>query len=240
VKWARLFRRNQARIGDRTGAKVCYSSDLPRDPTTSGSGLDHIEVLAPGCPEYRRGSPAWTSTASVIKKWLAEFTKQRCHDFGIPTRRYRLNGWDPDRADWRPFERATAYITPVDASPVLLAPLDLLRRLPWTQLYDYYKSTILRLVLPANRSSHVVAKKSVLAYNRANYDLVRRYVDHREKQSTAVIQIPYLPPLQLDTLKRKATQIRAIPPRSHRWRGQEVRSSGVRPARFRYLTPRWT
>lgn len=67
-------------------------------------------------------------------------------------------------------------------------------------------------MLSPSRRNRVEAKENVLAYNRANYDLVRRYVDHRERQSSACHPDPLFTPLQLDTLKRKAAQIRALPP----------------------------
>jgi hypothetical protein len=179
-------------------------------PQLEDAGLDHIEILAllvPKIGEDRLGD----ITASVLKKWLADFTTQQCKDLGIPTQRYRLNGWDGDRLDWRPFDARLPY-DPADGSSVLLAPLDLLRRLPWINYPDYYKSTYSRLVLQAGQSMRTVAKENVLAYNRTNYNLVRRYVHHRENQSDACRPDPLFTPLQLDTLKRKATQIRALPP----------------------------
>jgi hypothetical protein len=68
-------------------------------PQLEASGLDHMEMLAllvPGIAEDRISD----LTASVIKGWLAQFTKRRCEDYGIPTRKYRLTGWDADRLDF--------------------------------------------------------------------------------------------------------------------------------------------
>lgn len=178
-------------------------------PQLQDTGLDHIEVLALLVPKIAEDRLS-DITASVLKKWLAEFTRQRCNDLNIPTHRYRLNGWDSDRLDWCPFDAQLPY-NPADESPVLLAPLDLLRRLPWINYPDYYKSTYSRLVLSPSRRNRVEAKESVLAYNRANYDLVSRYVEHRERQSAACHPDPLFTPLQLDTLKRKAAQIRSLP-----------------------------
>lgn len=179
-------------------------------PQLEDTGLDHIEVLALLVPKIAEDRLS-DITASVLKKWLAEFTRQRCNDLNIPTQRYRLNGWDSERHDWRPFDARLPY-NPADDSPVLLAPLDLLRRLPWINYPDYYKTTYSRLVLSPTRRNRVESKENVLAYNRANYDLVRRYVDHRERQSSACHPDPLFMPLQLDTLKHKAAQIRALAP----------------------------
>jgi hypothetical protein len=179
-------------------------------PQLRDTGLDHIEILALLVPKIAEDRLS-DITASVLKMWLAEFTSQRCKALSIPTHRYRLNGWDSDKLKWRPFDTELPY-NPADGSPILFAPLDLLRRLPWINYPDYYKSTYSRLVLSASRLNRAEAKESVLAYNRANFDLVSRYVDHRERQASACHPDPLFTPLQLDTLKRKAVQIRALPP----------------------------
>ncbi len=114
-------------------------------------------------------------TASVIKRWLAEFTQRHCQQWGIPTTRRRLIGWDPAALDWRPFDAYLPY-NPSDASPVLLAPLNLLRRLPWLNYGDYYRTAYAPLVLPPGRAGRAVAKQDVLAYNRAHFDTVRGYL----------------------------------------------------------------
>jgi hypothetical protein len=178
-------------------------------PQLEPAGLDHLEVLAllvPRIAEDRISDLA----ASVLKPWLAEFTDRRCRDLGIPTRRFRMIGWDANRLDWRSFEARLPY-APADESPILLAPLDLLRRLPWINYPDYYKTTYSRLVLPPGRQGRAVSKEAVLAYNRAHYDLVKAYVKARENDAAACASDPLFTPLQLDTLKRKATQLRALP-----------------------------
>jgi hypothetical protein len=100
---------------------------------------------------------------------------------------------------------------PIDGSPVLLAPLDLLRRLPWINYADYYKSTYARLVLPATQFERSVAKKIVLTFNRAHYQVIHGYVRGREKEAYECTPDPLFTPLQLDTLKRKVSQIHLLP-----------------------------
>jgi PD-(D/E)XK nuclease superfamily len=178
-------------------------------PQLEAAEVDHLEVLALLVPKIAEDRIS-DITASVLKRWLAEFTSRRCRDLGIPTRRYRVTGWDFDRLDWRSFDAQLPY-NPTDESPVLLVPLDLLRRLPWINYPDYYKTTYARLVLAPDRRRRVVPKEAVLAYNRANYEIVRGYVTRREEQSEACVPDPLFTPLRLDTLKRKAAQLRALP-----------------------------
>ena len=77
-------------------------------PQLRGEGLDHLEVLAllvPGIAEDRISD----LTASVVKRWLAEFTEHHCQQWGIPTNRRRLVGWDPAALDGRPFDAHLPY-----------------------------------------------------------------------------------------------------------------------------------
>lgn len=178
-------------------------------PQLQVGSLDHLEILAllvPGIAEDRISDV----TASVIKGWLADFTAQQSDLHGFPTRKVRLTAWDATALDWRPLEALLPY-NPADGSPVLLAPLDLLRRLPWINYGDYYKSTYARLVLPPGRTGAVIAKPSVLAYNRAHFDVVKGYVAQREAEAAACGPDPLFAPLRLTTLKKKVKEIRALP-----------------------------
>ena len=194
-------------IGPKLGAAIIET--FQQVPQLEDYGLDHLEILAllvPNIAEDRISD----LTASVIKRWLAEFTSSRCKNLDIPTQRYRLTGWDADMLDWCPFDALLPY-NPTDGSPVLLVPLNLLRRLPWISYPDYYKSTYTRFVLPAARLGRSISKDSVLAYNRAHYQVVRSYVNSREDQADACMPDPLFSPLSLDTLKRKASQIHSLP-----------------------------
>ncbi len=178
-------------------------------PQLEASGLDHVEMLAllvPGIAEDRISD----LTASVVKGWLAEFTERRCEEHGIPTRKYRLTTWDPARLDWRPVDARLPF-NPHDASPVLLAPLALLRRLPWINYGDYYRTAYAPLVLPPGRQRKAVAKQEVLAYNRAHFDVVKGYVLEREARADACGPDPLFAPLKLTTLKKNVADLRALP-----------------------------
>ncbi len=178
-------------------------------PQLEASGLDHMEMLAllvPGIAEDRISD----LTASVVKGWLAEFTELRCETYGIPTKKFRLTSWDAERLDWRPLVAHLPF-NPSDGSPVLLAPLDLLRRLPWINYGDYYRTTYAPLVLAPGRAGSAVAKQEVLAYNRAHFNVVKGYVAEREAHAAACDPDPLFAPLKLSTLKKKVADLKALP-----------------------------
>lgn len=178
-------------------------------PQFGESGFDHLEILALVVPKVAEDRIS-DLTVSVLKNWFAKFTSARCRELGVPTREYRLVGWDANKLDWLPFSASLPY-NPSDGSPVLLAPLDLLRHLPWINYPDYYKTTFSHLVLEAGHTRSAIPKPQVLAYNRANYEIVRSYVSGRESQSDACTPDPLFTPLKLDTLRRKVAQLRALP-----------------------------
>jgi hypothetical protein len=177
-------------------------------PQLEATGLDHMEMLAllvPGVAEDRISDLA----ASVLKGWLADFTVKRCEYFGVPTAKYRIMSWDAVRLDWRLLQVRLPF-NPTDHSPVLLAPLDLLRRLPWINYGDYYRSTYASLVLPAGRTGTAVAKSDVLSYNRAHFGVVQGYVAEREANAHECGPDPLFTPLRLTTIKKKLTEIKAL------------------------------
>jgi hypothetical protein len=177
-------------------------------PQFQAAGLDHLEVLSllvPGIAEDRISD----LTASVLKRWLSEFTERRCYDWGIPTTRHRLLGWDAAAFEWRPFDARLPH-NPADGSPVLLAPLNLLRRLPWINYGDYYRTAYAPLVLPPGRAGRV-AKQVVLTYNRAHFDTIRSYVAEREASSGVCAPDLLFAPLTLAIVKRKVSEIKALP-----------------------------
>jgi hypothetical protein len=178
-------------------------------PQLEQTGLDHIEVLALLVPKIAEDRIS-DVTASVIKAWLAEFTQARSDDLGLPTRKFRLLSWNVAARAWGSFESRLPY-NPEDGSPVLLAPLNLLRRLPWINYGDYYRTAYAPLVLPARRMGKAVPKQDVLAYNRSHYNMIRTYVTRREQQADACGPDPLFTSLRLETIKRKMTQLRALP-----------------------------
>ncbi|MFE3408689.1 hypothetical protein ACFXMT_10205 [Streptomyces mirabilis] len=178
-------------------------------PQLHSVGINHIELLALLVPKVAEDRIS-DITASVLKKWLAEYSEEQSKQLGIPTQRFRMVGWDGGRLDWAPFNCQLPY-NPVDGSPIILCPLDLLRRLPWINYADYYRSTYAPLVLPPGRSRKAIPKESVLAYNRAHYDAVQGYVASREANASLCTPDPLFTPLRLTTLKRKLAELRKLP-----------------------------
>jgi len=173
--------------------------------------LDHIEELqlfVPGVAEDRISD----LTGSILRDFFAEYTAEQAQKLKLPTRRFPVGMvWDAVDAKWKAGPIFDLPYNPIDSTPLLLAPLNLLRHLPWINYEDFYRSYFSRYVLPADRSVAKVPKPDVLAYNRANYEIVQRYVEEKERTAAQCRPTPLFEPLRLATLKTKFKKLRATP-----------------------------
>ncbi len=145
-------------------------------------------------------------TASILKGFLLRFSREKSQQYDVPTRLFSIaNVYDPDKKLWQPGIKTELPYNPLDVTPLILAPLDWLRHLPWINYQDYYRSYYMPYVLPpdlARSNTRQILKEKVLAYNRANYVSVQRYVDSKERQANQCKPDPLFEPLRLDTLRR--------------------------------------
>jgi hypothetical protein len=179
-------------------------------PQVAAAGLSHIEVLGlvvPLVAEDRLSDLA----ASVLKRFFIDYTRKHASNLGVPMRRFALdNVWNWERNIWKPELTELPY-NPIDESPMLLAPLELLRHLPWINYEDYYRSAYSRVVLPPTRANRRQPKTAVLDYNRRNFVSVERYIEQKEREAPACQPDPLFQPLGLPTLRKKVADLRKLP-----------------------------
>lgn len=179
-------------------------------PQVAAEGLSHIEVLGllvPLVAEDRLSDLA----ASVLKRFFIDYTREHASNCGIPMRRFALDSvWDWERNIWKSELTELPY-NPIDESPILLAPLELLRHLPWINYEDYYRSAYSRVVLPPTRASQRRPKTAVLDYNRRNFVSVERYIEQKEREAPACQPDPLFRPLGLPTLRKKIADLQKLP-----------------------------
>lgn len=180
---------------------------IPQLGSQSLSHIEEIQLLVPGIGEDRISD----LTASILKSYLIDFTSQRAIDWEIPVKRYNLPGvYDPARHLWAAKRNCELPYNPMDLSPILLVPLDWLRHLPWINYEDYYRSFYAPYVLPPNSPGRRASKELVLAYNRANYQAVERYVAERERAGSTCSPSPLFQPLGVETVRKKFKTIQSL------------------------------
>jgi hypothetical protein len=180
-------------------------------PQLHDERLEHIEELGLFLPRIAEDRIS-DLTACVLREFLVRFTEEQARIHGVPSLRFRIPPvWDSEVGEWRTGLTAHLPYHPDTQSPLLFAPLDLLRHLPWINYPDYYKSYFSRHVLPAKPQRGQIAKAEVLAHNRANYKSVERYVEHKEKTAALAKPDPLFEPLALSTIQRKVKLLNKLP-----------------------------
>ena len=179
-------------------------------PQLVDGGLTHIEMLSLVVPQLAEDRLSDIAVA-ILKSFFIDFTNTQAVALDIPTQSFHLDAvWHPEKHDWRPVRALLPY-NPLDGSPILFAPLQLLRHLPWINYEDYYRSSFSRLVLPPNQTRRKLAKTAVLEYNRRNFVAVEQYVKAKEQTAPACRPNPLFEPFKLETLRKKLADLRKLP-----------------------------
>lgn len=178
-------------------------------PQLLNGGMTHVEALSLLVADVAEDRIS-DLTASVIREYLIAFSSEQASAVGLPVLPFNLdNVWESSRQVWRPM-KASLPFNPVSGSPLLLAPKDLLRTLPFINYDDYYSSTFAPLVLPP-RVKGKRPKPAVLEYNRRGYDLVEHYISRKESAAEQCRPRDLFRPASKETLRRKLVELEKLP-----------------------------
>lgn len=170
--------------------------------------MEELQLVVSGIAEDR----VCDTSASILKDFFIRYSAQQAATHSIPTRPARLGCiYDVGLQMWVPSPEADLPYNPANNSPILLAPLNLLRRLPWINYPDYYRSGYATRVPPPDRSRAQVAKQAVLEFNARNYVEVERYINDKERTGLSCRPDPLFQPLAAGTLRTKFREIRDLP-----------------------------
>ncbi len=182
--------------------------DVPQLADGTMRHIEELGLLVPKIAEDRISD----LTACVLREYLSRYTEAQATDLGVPTRRFRIPEiWDAESKRWRTGLQLNLPYHPDTESPLLFAPLALLRRLPWIN-YPDYRSYYARYVLPPRPGQKLPSKTTVLAFNRSNYQQVERYVEAKERAADQAAPDPLFQPLKLATVEKKVRQLARVAP----------------------------
>jgi hypothetical protein len=154
-------------------------------PQINEQGLDHIEEIQFVVPKISVDRIS-DITYCVLKDFFVKYTMARAEEHGIPVKNFMIaNVWDPDNMVWIPGVKASLPYSPLDESPLILAPLNLLRHFQWINSSDYKKDFFYRHVLPRDkmrqRKMRELSSTQIIQANRLKFDRVKAYVHIKEK-----------------------------------------------------------
>jgi hypothetical protein len=196
-------------IGAQLIASIMHAfTSIPQLAAGEMRHLEELQLVVPGLAEDRISD----TSISILYHFFLEYTAQQVRDYAIPSREFRLRtSFDLDSGIWRPSAAKLLPFDPRSGEPILLAPLDLLRHLPWINYENYYLACYSKQILTPTARQTRTAKAAVLAYNSRHYAEVERYVDEREGVGQECKPDPLFSPVSQQTLRRKYDQIRALP-----------------------------
>lgn len=174
--------------------------------------LRHVEELQLVVEKFAEDMIS-DAAAAIIKPFLIDFTVDACARYRIPTRLARVRDvFHPSKDAWLPPSERPLPYNPVTGIPLLFAPLDLLRHLPWINYQNYVHSAYSPRVALANSRIVKVSKSRVLEFNAHNYVEIERYVSERESQRELCKPDPLFKPLTIHTIGSKISEMKSLPP----------------------------
>ena len=170
--------------------------------------MEELQLIVPGIAEDRISDTA----VCILLPFFIEFTRAQASLHNMPTRKARVGSmYSKSKQVWVPSPEVSLPYNPIDNSPILFAPLDLLRHLPWINYEDYYRSSYAPRILLSTQRQRRVAKKAVQEFNARNYKEVQLYVSEKEATSDRCFPDPLFRPLTTRTLKAKFRTLRMLP-----------------------------
>lgn len=172
-------------------------------PQVKLGGFHHIEEIQLFVDQIGKDRIS-DLTCSLTKSFLIDFTIDQCARRGIPTEEVTLDGVFDYTAKAFKSEKVPLPVNPQTHAPLLLIPKRWLRFSPWISYDDYFAVACARAGTPTERVA-------LLHFNRHNYDMVRAYVEQKERAQTDCKNDPLFKPIPVTSAKRKLEEIKKLP-----------------------------
>jgi hypothetical protein len=159
---------------------------LYRDmPQINQHGLAHIEELQFVVPQISVDRIC-DLTYCILKDFFLKYTSARAEEYKIPVKSFTIpNVWDADNKAWIPNRESFLPYSPLDNSPMILPPLNLLCQLQWINSKDYKDSFFYTYVLSKDKMKEKnikpLSSAQIMRANRFLYNRVKTYIHLKEK-----------------------------------------------------------
>lgn len=148
---------------------------------------------------------------SFLKSFLIDYTTQECEDNGVPVVDVEVpEVYSYARGDFDEKVKARLPVTPASGKPVVFVPKRWLRFGPWISFDDYFRTACPRDEIhggDGSDSGHV----KVLRFNRDNYDLVRGYVEAKERAQQDCKNDPLFSQVPVSSAKATWAAVKKLP-----------------------------
>lgn len=133
----------------------------------------------------------------------------QCAKLNIPTQQVSLENVFDYKTKAFTVERVALPLNPETERAILLVPKRWLRYVPWINFDDYFSNSYLKQT--DQEIGNKTGRIAVLNFNRNNYDLVRTYVQQKERTRDDCKNDPLFKPIPVLSAKRKLAEIKKLP-----------------------------
>jgi hypothetical protein len=190
------------RIGEGTAHDILtLFSSIPQ---VKQGGFEHIEGIQLFVDQIGKDRVS-DLTCSLTKSFLIDFTIDQCAKRSIPTREVTLEGVFDYTAKAFKSEKLPLPVNPNTNAPLLLVPKRWLRFSPWINYDDYFGAACVK------EGTTPKERVAVLQFNRHHYDMVRAYVEQKERTQADCKNDPLFKPIAVTSAKRKLEEIKKLP-----------------------------
>lgn len=197
--------RKGRRIGELTANEIISLFEkITQLKTTGFSHIEEIQLLVDKVAKDRISDIA----CNYMSSFLIDYTQQNCIDAGIPMEMVKnVVVYDAKKHCFKE-EDVQLPVNPKTHEPIWLVPKRWLRFSPWISQDDYFSNYYPEKV---DRGDFFKDRVKVLMYNRANYDMVKGYVEQRERTFNDCKTDPLFMQIPVTSAKRKMSTIRNLP-----------------------------
>ena len=197
--------RKGRRIGENIANEIISLFEIiPRLSTMGFSHIEEIQLLVDKIAKDRISDIA----CNFMSSFLIDYTQQNCSDAGIPMELVeKVTVYDTKSHKFKE-EDVELPVNPNTHEPIWLVPKRWLRFSPWISQDDYFSNYYPEKV---DRGDFFKDRIKVLMHNRANYDLVKGYVEARELTFEDCKNDPLFMQIPITSAKRKMGSIRKLP-----------------------------
>ena len=199
------------KIGHKIGEKIANEvlSLFINIPQLSNGGFLHFEAIQlyiDGISKDRISDFSCT----FLKSFLIDFTIENCEKYGIPMEKAsKTRVYDHKLYN---FSEEDIYLphNPENKKPIIFIPKRWLRHIPWINYDDYFKSYYIKNI-DDKIDKGELGRIKILNYNRQNYDVVKNYIQTREREQTDCKNDPLFKQIPILSAKRQLSDLKKLP-----------------------------
>lgn len=197
--------RKGRRIGEHMASEIISLFEkIPQLKTSGFSHIEEIQLLVDKVAKDRISDIA----CNFMSSFLIDYTQQNCMEAGIPMELVEKVTVYDVRSHCFNEEDVHLPVNPNTHEPIWLVPKRWLRFSPWISQDDYFSNFYPEKV---DRGDFFKDRVKVLMYNRANFEMVKGYVEARERTFEDCHNDPLFMQIPITSAKRKMSCIKKLP-----------------------------